>query len=1460
MTLVERSLEQRKLVLTLVVLLAALGLVSWLTMIRQEDPRLPDYFGQVQVLFPGADAETVERLVVEPIEEHLAEVDEVMLVESTSWAELGLLSIDLREGLRDTDSAWDRVREALTKARREFPQGVGEPVLDDRIVDTTSVVYSLTGSPDPLALASAAERLKDELLSVPGTARVEIVADPGDQVTVELDDSTARRLGLTPGMLAGQLAARSRILPGGSLRLEGQTVRLRPQTDFRSIAEIHETPIRLATGETVPLSAIAVVRRGPEEPARFRARHEGETMVGVGVVPRREINLVDFGYAVRERVAEFAPRLAPVEVDEVAFQPARVEARLSGLARSLLLGAAIVAGVLILSMGPRLGLVVTAVVPLVTLSSIAIFNLAGGVLHQISIAALVIALGMLVDNGIVVSESIQWGVDRGLSGGEAARRSVRELAAPLAAATATTLAAFVPMLLSRSTTGDFTRAVPVVVMLTLTVSFLFAMLVTPILGQTFLRPAERRRGDLFGRLAGRIGSLAVGRPVAVLLAAGLLVGLSLVAARWVALEFFPGADRNQFVVELRLPEGTHLDGTDAVARRLERDLLGRPEVASVSAFVGRSAPRFYYNLDQVPWSPHFGQILVETTSTRTVDPAVAWVREHARREIPEAEVIVRTLEQGPPVAAPVELRLFSEELAALSDGVEMVVRELRRTPGAVDVRHGLSTGAPLLRFEVDDAAAARHGLTRTDVATTLFGRTRGLAVGQYRADDDPVPVVVRSSLGEELPVDDLDAIDITPAGAGPGAPATSRPVPLAQVARIDVEWRPAAIAHRDGRRTASVFSQLGENATYSDVIRAVMPRVERLELPPGVEVEVGGAASESSEANAAIVRMVPIGLILLLGILLFEFRSFRRVALVLVTVPLAAAGVVPGLLVGDQPFGFMSMLGVIALVGIVVNNAIVLLEVIESSREDGADVPTAVRRAVERRLRPILLTTATTVAGLLPLALSSSSLWPPMAWSLISGLTASTALTLLVVPALYLLLFSPRSLGRGRARAKLATAGGLVLISLAVGAPTAAGSEDSDGIGDRITLAEAIELGAARPRAEAARNRARAAREAARAERRAGALPLVAVSGGIAERDRTFSLSTPIGSFPFQPSRTEEATLSLIQPLLVPAQQLYTAPAARAEAESAELTAERERQIAAAEAAEAFLDVAAIDAAISSTEALIESLRVGLAETLARVDAGRVLESEALKVNLALDSAEQSRLALGERRAVATRNLGRVVGIDRPLEPASNGAQGDLLALSGDALKPIETREAESAFSVAIAARADLAALRGAIRGRELRRKAVRAERLPNLEATASWIYSTGTPFEQDEWVEAGVALAWAPFRSGTVAPRSRAVAEQIAALEADYEEALRGVELEITAALADLATAEGALAVGERGVSQATETLRVERERYQAGRITTNDLLDAEAALRRETTRRDVAALDIVRANVRLALALGRL
>jgi multidrug efflux pump subunit AcrB len=997
MNVYEKLVNQRRLIVSSAILLSLMGILSAFTMPRQEDPEIPDHWGLVITPFPGADAEKVERLVVDPIEEYLAEVDEIKVVKSTIRAGVVITLIELRFPLDDVDHAWDEVRRSLVKAKREFPESAGEPVLDEKLQDHESVVLAVTGAIDPLVLADVAEALKKEFLSLAEVSRVKLIADPGEQITIEFDDSLLRRLDVDPLLLKGQLSSRNLTIPGGSIKLGGKKVIIRLNDEFESTRDIASTPIVLPSGAGIPLGELATVRRGPDEPASSKMRFNGNSAVGLGIIPRKGINLVDFGRALEEKLKEVRPRYPNLHIGQMAFQPARVEARLLDLGRSLLLSILTVAGVLLLFMGLRLGLIVASIVPMVALASLAIYHWGGGVLQQISIAAFVISLGMLVDNAIVVSEGVQRRLDEGVDSTTAAVQVVRELALPLAAATGTTLAAFLPMLLAESVTGEFTRALPVIIMITLAVSYVFAVSVTPILSSAFLRKQTESKESRFGALGDVLGRLALRRPGWILAAAALLVVASLAATRFVDRRFFPNSDRNQLIVDLKLPEGAHLKEIDAAAARVESELAKRPDVVSVAGFVGRSAPQFYYNLPRLPESPHLAQIVVTTTDLPAVEKVLDWSRDFVKREIPEVEVVGRRLQQGPPLDAPFEVRVSGWGLNDLGSGADKVMASLKSVPGAVDVRHNMGLGVPTIRFKIDDASAARHGLSRSDVALAVQGRTRGLEVGKYRAGEDPVPILIRSEAGEDYSARDLQSIDV----AKPGG----KPVPLAQLARSNVEWLPAVIHHRNRKRVVTVSAQLAEGATYSQILDGLRPKIEALSLPANLHIEYGGEAESSDEANAAMFAALPVGMLVLLLILLVEFNSFRRVSIILVTVPLAATGVIPGLLISGEPFGFQSMLGVFSLAGVVVNNAIVLIDRIEIHRAQGIGLSQSIAAAVHVRTRPILLTTATTVCGLLPLAFSCSSLWPPLAWAMISGLTASTGLTLLVVPSLYRVLF-----------------------------------------------------------------------------------------------------------------------------------------------------------------------------------------------------------------------------------------------------------------------------------------------------------------------------------------------------------------------------------------------------------------------------------------------------------------------
>ncbi|MFN3579485.1 MAG: efflux RND transporter permease subunit [Pseudomonas sp.] len=986
------GLLRPRLISLVVVMLCLLGIASYMTMARQEDPSFPYRAGMITVIYPGALAEAVERLVLEPLSEELSQVEEIEYFTATARTGVALISINLEDAIYDTDAAWDRVRQAMTRAQLEFPEGIAQMSLDDRQIDIPAVVLALRGDASLVHLSLEAERLKRALADIPGLSRIELDGKVDEQVTIALRDAQMNRLGISPGYLAGILAQRNQVIPGGFVVSGGQRMGLLPNSEFTSLDALRGTQIPLPEGGSIPLEALAEIWRGPLEPAQPKAWYDGEQTVLVSLTAvRGQLDAIRFGHQVRERLELLRADFAPLHIEEMFFQPDQVKERLDGLEWSLLASVLIIVLVVLLGMGWRMGILVATMLPLVALISLGIYDLGGGILHQIAVIGMVISLGILIDNAIVMVENIQDRLNRGESRGDAVRRAVAELAGPLGASTATTLAAFTPLLLAKGGTADFTRGIPVMIMLTLAVSYLLAIGVAPLLAGRFLKPSQTRSSNLINSLGQVLARLSTHYPVWVMLLGGLMVAASLALTPFMKLQFFPNADRPLVVVELYMPEGTDQQRTEEVAAQLEAQIRQRPAVRQVHRFVGSAGPSFYYNLLRAPQAPNRARIVVHTEDLGATTGLIHWVREHVASTQPELDVVATTLGQGPPRVAPVEVRLYHHDDRVRIAAAEQVFALLKTAKGAVDVRHDIDLGVPVLKVEVDDALAQRHGLTRADVAQALNTRSLGLTVEQYRQERDPLPLVLRSPEGTRQSLERLLSASVFN--------ADGEAIPLTGLARIEPGWQPAGIRQRNGVRLYTVTAGLEDGFSFSEVLDQLNRGLAAQPLPPGVRLELGGDSEGSGDANNAIFTTAPVGILLLLFFLLLQFNSFRRVGIILLTVPLASVGVFPGLVLSGSPFGFQSMLGIIALVGIVVNNAIVLLDVVDQRLAEGMVVSEAVAEAVLRRTRPILLTTATTIAGLLPLAFSSSTLWPPMAWAIISGLLASTVLTLLVVPA-----------------------------------------------------------------------------------------------------------------------------------------------------------------------------------------------------------------------------------------------------------------------------------------------------------------------------------------------------------------------------------------------------------------------------------------------------------------------------
>ena len=987
-----RLLNCQRLLGMVVTMLCLLGIAAYSTMPRQEDPSFPYRAGMITVSYPGASAEAVERLVLQPLTDELRQVEELDWSQGTARTGVALARLKLRDRIYDTDSAWDRVRQAMERARQDFPDDVGLMELDDRLIDIPAVVLAVGGSPSVTELSEVAERLKQNLLDIPGISRIELEGDADEQITLALDDAALYRLGVPPKRILDTLARRNQTIPGGFVVVEGKRLSVLPNTEFTDIDAIRATPIELPDGSQVPLAAAAEVWRGPAEPRQPETWFDGERVVLLSIIMEEgSTDAIRFGERIRERLDQARPDFEPYQLREMFFQPDKVSDRLDDLAWSLVLSVLIIVAVVFTGMGIRMGLLVASILPMVALISVGLYDLGGGVLHQIAVIGMVISLGILIDNAIVIVENIQGHLDEGMRRLDALRKAVGELAGPLGASTGTTLAAFAPLLMARGGAADFTRGVPVMIMLTLSVSYLLAISAVPLLAARFLKPRKNIHKDRLIGLASYLGGLVYRHPGRLITAGALLVVISLGMTPFMAQQFFPNADRPRVIVEMYMPEGTDQARTAEVAAVLEQAIRTRPEALEVHRFVGFTGPSFYYNLQRSPQAPNRARLVVRTPTLADTTDLVKWIRHEAARSLPELDITAGILGQGPPRPAPVEVRIFHPDDNARARATEQVYSILRGVEGTVDVRHDLDIGVPSIAINVDDATAARYGLTRADVAQSLYGQSYGAVAERYRQEDDPIPIVLRSREGTSLSLSRLLSVN-TYNDQGDA-------IPLSAVATVETTWEPAAVYLRNGVRVNTISANLEEDYSFSQALDGLYAGLEQNPLPAGTRLDMGGDAEGSDRANSALLTAAPIGMLLLLFFLLLQFNSFRRVGIILLTVPLATVGIFPGLVLSGSPFGFQSLLGVIALVGIVVNNAIVLLDVMDRELERGRAIADAVRTAVERRTRPILLTTATTVAGLLPLAFSSSTLWPPMAWAIISGLLASTVLTLLVIPS-----------------------------------------------------------------------------------------------------------------------------------------------------------------------------------------------------------------------------------------------------------------------------------------------------------------------------------------------------------------------------------------------------------------------------------------------------------------------------
>ncbi|MDH3402530.1 MAG: efflux RND transporter permease subunit [Acidobacteriota bacterium] len=1022
MSLTALAIEKNRITLVVLLVILAAGVRAYLGMPQSEDPGFTIRTAMVVTYFPGASPERVELLVTDKIEKAIQEIPEVDVINSQSKNGVSIVIVDIQERYKEMRPIWDNLRRKVDRVRGDLPEGVIGPDVNDEFGDVFGTVINLTGDGYTYAeLKDVADDVRDELLLIDEVAKVEIHGAQDERIFVEYNNARLAELGLSPGQLKGILESRNIINPGGQVRTADEEIVLEPSGNFESVADLGRTIISLpGQSELIYLEDVAEIARGYVDPPKRRMHASGRPGLALAVSMREGGSILLLGKEVRatiDRLQAVYPH--GVEFEFTQFQAGEVEKKVSDFAGNLIQAVAIVMLVMLVSLGLRTGLVVASLIPMAIVMSFIFMALFDVGINSMSLASLIIALGLLVDNAIVMSESIMVLAAEGKSVKEAAVASAKELKTPLLVSSLTTAAAFLPIYLAKSAVGEYTAALFQVVTITLLCSWLLALTMIPLFCVLFLRVKRKAEGDGYdSRFYRRYRGLllaALRRPWLSMGVVALVFFATMQLFGLVPAIFFPPNERPSLTAELRLPTGTPLARTEEVVEEVEAfmtaNLRAGPEqlaageqgVTNWATFIGEGAPRFFLSYGPEQASPEYAILVVNASSREYVDTAVAELREFTKR-FPGLKAQIDPLPLGPPAGDPIEVRVSGRDTDTIFEIVDQVKARLAAVAGPRNVSDNWGARSKKLLVKINAARAQRAGVTNEDVAVSLQTVLSGITTTEYREEDKVIPVTLRSVGADRLDLAKLDSLNVF-------SQVTGRSVPLEQVADLEVAWQPANIRRRDRLRTVTVSADLDPGFTAIAVNEDLVPLLERDRegWPQGYSYEIGGEDEASQEANASIVEQLPIAALIIVMLLVGQFNSIRRGLIILITIPLGVIGVVLGLLVMRSYFGFMTLLGIISLAGIVINNAIVLIDRIEIEiRDKGLTPQQAIVESAQRRLRPIVLTTLTTLGGLIPLYLGGGIMYRPMAVAIMFGLAFATTLTLGVVPVLYTLFFRVR--------------------------------------------------------------------------------------------------------------------------------------------------------------------------------------------------------------------------------------------------------------------------------------------------------------------------------------------------------------------------------------------------------------------------------------------------------------------
>ncbi|MEO0485968.1 MAG: efflux RND transporter permease subunit [Pseudomonadota bacterium] len=1003
-----------RLVALILLTLIAAGLSAFISLGRQEDPTITNLFANVTTQFPGADPARVEALVTAEIEQELRQIAEIDTVTSVSRSGVSAVSIDLIETLTDAEieQAWTDAREAIARARANFPAGVLAPDFDAEGISAYSAVIAVTPThadvPTPI-LARHAETLADRLRNIPSTRAVDLFGVPDEEVLVSVDQTAAAALGLTATDISRLITAADGKVQAGRLQ-DVADLSITVSGEIEALGRLGAVVLREnADGVAVTLADIAEISRGIRTPTAEIAIANGQPAVLVAALAQDGVQIDNWMSWVREELAAGADAVPFGLSEDILFdQSTYTVDRLQDVALNMAIGIGLVIAVLLVTLGLQAALIVALVLPVVSLATLATLNFMGIPLHQMSVTGLIVALGLLVDAAIVMCDEVRRRLASGMDREGAAGDAVRRLGGPLLASTVTTALAFTPMILLPGPAGDFVGSIAISVVVMLIWSLIVALTVTPALAAWMIRarplPDGPRRVGVFERLL----HLALRNPVRSLAISLILPVLGFASMGTLTAQFFPGIDRDQFYLEVDMPAGTGIDRTRATVEAMDAKLRADAGVASVYWTIGTSGPAFYYNITGGrSQEPGFAQAMITTTTAEDAARLVAELQDRFSADHPEAQIVVRGIVQGPPVAAPVELRVEGQDLAELrrlGDEIRAIMVDL---DSVTTVRTGTNGGAPQIRFEIDELQARLLGLNVTDVAAQLNASLVGVTGGSLVEGTEQLPVRVRVGDGVR---GDLTAISdmpiLLPGAAALSAQGLYPAVPLSALATPVLEPAEGVIIRRNGQRENTIQAFLVPNLLPEEALQDVLTALDQagFVLPDGYTLSLGGDSDARDSTLNNLMASMGVIVTLTIATIALTFNSFRLTGVALVVCVLSAGLSILSLAIMQYPFGIIAIIGVIGSIGVSINAAIIILTGLQSDAEAASGDRAAMARVVAGSSRHIISTTVTTFGGFLPLILDGGAFWPPFAVSIAGGVLLSTVVSFLFTPAAFALI------------------------------------------------------------------------------------------------------------------------------------------------------------------------------------------------------------------------------------------------------------------------------------------------------------------------------------------------------------------------------------------------------------------------------------------------------------------------